>query len=97
LIKGPDIILLHINGSIDVDLTKLSATELMMWGLANLWHEGGEEGYAIRHGCCPVSNFSQPQPGSNTEAASPDQDNFFKWAYPGLFPYGYGGIEADQP
>lgn len=89
----PDVIPLQVSGSIDVDLTNLSAKELMSWGLANLWQEGGEGTYAVRHGKKPVSDFGRPLPGEDIEM---DRPNFFEKAFPCLFPYGYGGIEADR-
>ncbi|EMD31208.1 hypothetical protein CERSUDRAFT_78293 [Gelatoporia subvermispora B] len=33
----PDVIPLQVSGSIDTDLTNLTASELMAWGMANLW------------------------------------------------------------
>jgi hypothetical protein len=43
---GPDVIPLQVSGTIDTDLSNITANEMMMWGLANLWKEG-EGGYAI--------------------------------------------------
>ena len=85
---------LYVNGAVDTDLSSLSAEELLKWGLVNLWAEGGEGSYAIRHGSQPVNDFGRPKQG---EAADPDQLNFFEQAYPCLFPFGCGGIEAEQP
>lgn len=90
----PDVIPLQITGAIDVDLTKLSANELMAWGLANLWNEGEEGSYAIRHGRRPVNDFGRPRPG---EVVDTNRPNYFEKAFPCLFPYGRGGIEADRP
>jgi hypothetical protein len=89
----PVVIPLEVNGSVDVDLTSLSASELMSWGLVNLWSEGGEGAYAVRHGRRPVGDFGRPQRG---EAFDPERDNFFEKAFPCLFPYGRGGIEGDR-
>ncbi|KAK7679185.1 hypothetical protein QCA50_017763 [Cerrena zonata] len=47
--EGPDVIPLQVSGWIGTDLSKLSANEMMLWGLSNLWKEGKEGGYAIRH------------------------------------------------
>ncbi len=89
----------------------------MMWGLANLWKEGREGGYAVRHGAHPVRDlrprrFTPPQnpttqtPADHGEAstAQPPPDdttdfslNYFERAYPCLFPFGRGGIEAVRP
>ena len=90
----PIVVPLQAIGSIDVDFTKLTAGELMAWGLANLWQEGGEGAYAVRHGRRPVSDFGRPRSG---EESDPNRDNFFEKAFPCLFPYGRGGIEADRP
>jgi hypothetical protein len=68
----------------------LSAQELTQWGLSNLWNEGQEGGYAVRHGQHPVCDFP-PLPGAE------DQSNFFEKAFPTLFPYGVGGMEALRP
>ena len=66
----------------------------MAWGLSNLWKEGEEGGYAIRHGRKPVNDFGKPRAG---EDADPDRPNYFERAYPCLYPYGVGGPEADRP
>lgn len=89
----PDVIRLQATGSVDVDLTRLSANELMSWGLANLWHEGEEGAYAVRHSRRPVSDFGRPRPGEESDS---ERHNFFEKAFPCLFPYGRGGIEADR-
>ena len=65
-----------------------------------MWKEGKEGGYAVRHGRNPVNDFGQPrksQSQDGTEEDLEDCPNFFKKAYPCLFPYGMGGIEANQP
>ncbi|PPQ74787.1 hypothetical protein CVT24_003726 [Panaeolus cyanescens] len=90
----PEVFPLQVTGSIDVDLTTLSANELMAWGLANLWSEGQEGAYAVRHGNGFVRDFSQPRLG---EERDPDRDIFIEKAFPTLFPFGVGGIEADRP
>ena len=46
----PDVIPLQLSGSIDTDMTMATSNELMHWGLANLWGNGQEDGYAVRHG-----------------------------------------------
>ena len=85
---------LYVNGVVDTDLTSLSSEELLKWGLVNLWSEGKEGSYAVRHGSRPVNDFGRPRLG---EAVDPNRLNFYERAYPCLFPYGHGGIEADQP
>ena len=66
----------------------------MAWGLSNLWKEGEEGGYAVRHGRKPVNDFGKPRAGKD---ADPDRPNYFERAYPCLYPYGVGGPEADRP
>src|SRR5271168_4907083 len=69
-----------------MDMTGLSANDIMKWGLANLWQEGYEGGYAVRHGQVPVRDFA-PRRG---------EPNYFERVFPTLFPYGLGGIEAER-
>jgi hypothetical protein len=80
----------------DMDMSKLSLSNLMLWGLTNLWKDRKEGGYAIQHGTQPVSNFGRPQQGEVGEW-NPDRANLFEQAFPCLFPYGEGGVEADRP
>ncbi|KAJ8516236.1 hypothetical protein ONZ45_g6447 [Pleurotus djamor] len=89
--EAPDVIPLQISGVIDTDLTKVSANDLMMWGLSNLWREGKEGGYAVRYGKKPVNDFGRSLDGQ------PNKLNFFERAFPCLYPYGVGGIEAARP
>jgi hypothetical protein len=82
---------LQILGTIDTDLSKLTANELMLWGLANLWTECKEGGYAVKHGRRPVSDFGVPRQDCEGNAHG---KNYFEKAFPCLFPYGCGGIKA---
>ena len=91
-----DVIPLQLSGSVDTDMTTVTSTELMLSGLANLWQEGQEGGYAVRHGRRPVRDFGRWLPGEVTTIAGEDEHNFFEKAYPCLFPYGEGGIEGSQ-
>ena len=84
---GPDVIPLQILGGCDNHSASLSANDIMKWGLANLWKEGREGGYAVRHSQNAVRDFA-PQAG---------EPNYFERAFPILVPYGIGGIEADRP
>jgi len=36
----PNVIPLQVSGSIDCDLSKITANELMAWGLMNMWARG---------------------------------------------------------
>ena len=81
-----------MSGAADTDLTNVSANELMMCVLSNLWKEGREGGYAVQHGRQPVSDF-----GRMTGGKDENEGNFFERAFPTLFPYGVGGIKGQQP
>ncbi len=79
----------------------MTANEMMLWGLQNLWNDSGEGGYSIRHGTRPVSDFGRSRRGDGNapEAEQPVQvqANYFERAFQCLFPYGRGGIEGEQP
>ena len=98
--ESPDVIPLQVSGSIDCDLSNVTANELMKWGLANMWKDGREGGYAVRHGRQPVSDFP---PRTDCEEQDGDggcpaeQPNFFEKAFPCLYPYGQGGLESKRP
>ena len=55
----PDVIPLQVSGTIDTDLSKVTASELMAWGLPNLWKQDEEGGYAVRHGRQPVNEMRE--------------------------------------
>ena len=61
----PDIIPLQLSGLVDTDMTSATSNELMLSGLANLWQEGKEGGYAVRHGRQSVRDFGRWLPGEN--------------------------------
>src|SRR5215472_12742406 len=84
----PDVIPLSASGSIDTDLTKIKADEMMAWGLSNLWKEGKEGGYLVRHGRRPVNDMKSKNAGN---AIIEDETNFFEKVFPCLFPWGQGG------
>ncbi|PSR77379.1 hypothetical protein PHLCEN_2v7930 [Hermanssonia centrifuga] len=94
----PDVIPLQVSGSIDTDLTKLTSSELMLWGLSNLWDDGREGGYSIRHGSRPVPDLPPRRPSTLDNSSTSDNpaQNFFEHAFPCLFPYGCGGLEAPR-
>ena len=92
----PDVIPLQLSGSVDTNMTTATSNELMLSGLANLWQEGQEGGYAVRHGRQPVHDFGRRLPGELPSTAEENEYNFFERAYPCLFPYGEGGIEGTQ-
>ncbi|KIO05456.1 hypothetical protein M404DRAFT_54843, partial [Pisolithus tinctorius Marx 270] len=93
----PRVVPLQVSGTIDTDLSTLSAKELMTWGLVNLWDEGQEGGYAVKHGGKPVSDFGRPRQKPHILQPADSERNFFEKAYPCLYPYGEGGIERTQP
>lgn len=74
-----------------MDLTRLTASDLLLWGLSNLWKSGKEGGYAARHGQEPVNDF-----GRRRDENGESTPNLFERAFPCLFPYGVGGIEGEQ-
>ncbi len=89
---------MQVSGSIDTDLTKLTSNEVMLWGLSNLWDDGREGGYSVRRGSRPVpdlpprhANLSEPGPSVGTAS-----QNFFERAFPCLFPFGCGGLDAPR-
>ncbi|THH14530.1 hypothetical protein EW146_g5811 [Bondarzewia mesenterica] len=86
---------LQVCGTVDTDLTNVTANELMLYGLSNLWNDGVEGGYAIKHGKQPVKDYGRPRP-NEPHTYNPNGSNFFEKAFPALFPYGRGGIEADR-
>ena len=79
---------------IDTDLSKLSAAEMPLHGIKNLWTGDQEGAYAIRHGRRPVNDFGRQRINSSRHI---DVNNFFERAFPSLYPYGRGGIEASCP
>ncbi|THG93269.1 hypothetical protein EW026_g7927 [Hermanssonia centrifuga] len=102
---NPDVIPFQVSGSVDTDLTKMTSTELMLWGMSNLWTEGREGAYSVRHGRRPVRDLPPRRPsahdtgdGEGDDMALADEEtlNYFERAFPGLFPYGRGGIEAER-
>ena len=84
---------LQLSGAVDTEMTTVTSSELMLCGLANLWKEGRESEYAVRHGHRPVRDFGRRLPG---EKDTGDEHNFFEKVFPCLFPYGEGGIEGSQ-
>ena len=91
---SPDVIPLQVSGSIDCDLSNLTANELMRWGLMNMWKDGREGAYAVRHSHQPVTDFPAFRDDDHCPA---NQHNFFEKAFPCLYPYGQGGLESTRP
>jgi hypothetical protein len=75
-------------------MEQLSATQALLWGLANAQAQGDEGGYAVRHGRIPAQDFALTKAAMTKYGALPDLVNFWAMAYPSLFPYGEGGIGA---
>jgi len=94
---GPDVVPLQVSGAADNNMTAMTANELMLWGLANLWQEGQEGGYTVRHGRRPVRDFRRAKPGEQLLQETDEDTNYFEKAFPCLYPYGCGGIEHVQP
>ena len=80
---------LQFLGQHDIDLTKVSASELMTWALANVWDKGGEGAYAVKHGSQAVNTF-----GYDPARGRIDDKNYWEEAFPVLFPFGCGGFES---
>lgn len=91
-------------GVLDTDLTELHPNDMMLWGLANLWRSDAEPtsegGYLVRHGRRAVRDFGPARTARlhevNEDTKSEDNTNLFERAFPTLFPYGVGGIEAQR-
>ena len=62
----------------------------MSFALANLFNTSKEGGYVVRHSMKAINDFGEN--ASQTGAHNP-----LAAAFPILFPYGIGGIEAEQP
>jgi hypothetical protein len=84
---------LEISGLINTDLSKLSANNVMSWGMSNIWRNEVERGYIIRHGQKPVWDFPESSKDNNKGL---EEEIFFKKAYPCLFPWGHRGIERQR-
>ncbi|THH14182.1 hypothetical protein EW146_g6117 [Bondarzewia mesenterica] len=88
------VIPLQYLGVHDTDLAGTRSSDLILWGLSNL-SGGSQEGpYAVRHGQYPVRDFDGGWPEGSIDA---DDINIWEKAYPVLFPYGTGGLEAMRP
>ncbi|KIN95492.1 hypothetical protein M404DRAFT_165673, partial [Pisolithus tinctorius Marx 270] len=85
-----DVTPLHVLGVVDVELTRVPTSELMAQALANFNNNTQEGGYVMRHGNTPINDFP-PSMQSHT------MRNPLGAAFPVLFPYGRGAIEAERP
>jgi len=82
-------------GTVDTHMLKLNVNDMMLWGIANMWNGDREGAYAIHHGKCPVNDFGHPKQGQKKHTEEMvNIPNFFKSAFPCLYPYGRGGIEV---
>ena len=77
---------------LDTDMTNLSASETTTHALMNLWNVQCEGPYAVHHGCNPVPDFPQVDVNGFVHPST----NVFEKAFPCLYPYGCGGIEAER-
>ncbi|KIO04742.1 hypothetical protein M404DRAFT_52669, partial [Pisolithus tinctorius Marx 270] len=87
--KG-DVTPLHVLGVTDLEQTKVPSSELMAQALANFNDNTQEGGYVVRHGNAPINDFPPSM-------QSPAMWNPLGTAFPVLFPYGRGAIEAERP
>jgi len=87
------VIPLQFLGVTDTEMNLLSLNELMKYALTNMEDKSElkEGGYAVRHSLMPVSDFGSGQRGECNPNLNP-----LAAAYPVLFPYGIGGIEASR-
>jgi Helitron helicase-like domain at N-terminus len=81
------------NGVIDIDNSRITATEASVRAMINLWNQNSEGPYGIRHGYRPVSDFPSAAHSGEGEKSS----KLFERAFPCLYPYGRGGVEAARP
>ena len=88
-----DVIPLEKVGVMDTDMSHLSSNEMMMWAMANLGRQDQEGAYVVQHGNQPVCDFPEQH---GRDVIDIEWPNFFEKAFPCLFPYGYGGLEADR-
>ncbi|QRV90748.1 Helitron helicase-like domain at N-terminus [Ceratobasidium sp. AG-Ba] len=92
----PDAIPLQFLGASDTDLSKVTSEQLMLHALANVnGANSNEGGYAVRHSRNPVCDFSRPSQKEGQHTTSTPK-NYSIYAFPCLYPYGEGGIEADR-
>jgi hypothetical protein len=91
----PDVIPLQFSGGTDMDLHQFRSRDFLNSGLMNLWDTGKEGPYLIRHGRLPVRDFGRPKKSEKEKLI--EIPNLFERAYPCLYLYGVGGIEAPQP
>ncbi|KAI6024012.1 hypothetical protein BKA83DRAFT_4492704 [Pisolithus microcarpus] len=78
--SGSDVVPLQVSGTIDMEMSSITACEMMAWGLMNLWEEGREGTYAVWHGDQPVSDFSHARRNSQDvgELTTQKETNFFE-------------------
>ena len=65
-----------------------------------MWARSQEGACAMRHGRDPVSDFPPRLKNGDSQENRSDtsaEPNFFEKAFPCLFPYGLGGIDARHP
>jgi hypothetical protein len=74
-------------------MSKITASETCFRAMMNLWNRNQEGLYGIRHSYRPISDF--PIRSETRDLLT--ESNVFKKAYPCLYPYGCGGIEAPRP
>ena len=84
---------LDISGAVDPGLQDLTTQDMMTWALSNSEEQDKECAYAIRYGNQPESTFGAMR---NTDEDPGHVENFFEKAFPILYPYGCGGIEAPR-
>jgi Helitron helicase-like domain at N-terminus len=76
-----------------MDMSKITASDASFRAMMNLWNRNQEGLYGIRHSYRPVPDF----PPRSQAREMTTEPNLFEKAYPCLYPYGCGGIEAPRP
>lgn len=78
----------------DTDIADVSSQEMQLRGLINMWERGEEGAYLVQHSQKPAPDFPSHQKFSTNLVV---KDNYWEMAFPTLFPYGTGGLDADRP
>jgi uncharacterized protein YfiM (DUF2279 family) len=92
---------LEFAGTSAADGTHITPKELMLSAIENLRAEMGQQithegGYAVRQGAF-ARDFGQPQTSAEAGEEVEEVENLSTYAFPVLFPYGVGGLEARRP
>ena len=87
--NAPAVFPLQVFGTVDIELSSLNANEMLSWGMSKLWDKGMEGIYGVKHGSAPVKDLAEDEENGRLT-------NYFKRAFPCLYPYGEGGMERQK-